>query len=94
MIGASFHPDNRVVRAGHAHIGDEGGAARQNALIGGGHVRVRADDGRDASVEIPAHGLLLAGGLGVNIHDDHFDVPAEAWPVPDRRCERDRRWGP
>ena len=59
---------------GHTHVGDVSRAVRQDALVGRGHVRVGAHHGGDAAVEIPAHGLLFAGGFGVNVDDDHFDV--------------------
>ena len=31
---------------------------------------------RDAAVEIAAHQLLVAGGLGVKVDEDHFDLGA------------------
>src|SRR5579885_471324 len=38
------HADDAVEIAGHTDIGDEGGAAGENAMVGGRRVRVRADD--------------------------------------------------
>src|SRR3989344_6923641 len=68
------HADNRVVTAGHADIGDVAGALGQDALVGGRHVRVGANDGAYTSVEVPAHAHLLARDLGVQIHEHHLDV--------------------
>ncbi len=43
---------------------------RQDALVGGLHVRMRPDHRRDLAVEMPAHGDLLRGRLGVEVHED------------------------
>ena len=48
------HADDAAARAGHADVGDVGGAAGQHARVGGRHVRVGADDRAHAAVEIPA----------------------------------------
>jgi len=45
-----------MVGPGHAAIGLVGGPAGQDAGVGGGHVRVGADHGRNAAVEVPAQG--------------------------------------
>ena len=63
-------PMTALVGAGHADVGDEGGAAGQDALVGGRHVGVGADDRRDPPVEVDAERLLLAGRLGVEV-DEH-----------------------
>ena len=42
----------------------------QDALVGGLHVRVRADDRRDPAVEVPAHRDLLRRRLGVEVDED------------------------
>ena len=65
-----LHADHRVVRAGHAGVGDRGRAARQDARVVRLHVRVRADHRRDAAVEPAGHRDLLARRLGVEV-DDH-----------------------
>ncbi len=57
------------MRAGHADVREVGRAARQDALVGGLHVRVRADHRGDASVEKPAHRELLGRGFGVKVHE-------------------------
>ena len=62
--------DHRVVRAGHAGVGDRGRAAREHARIVRLHVRVRAEHGGDASVEVARERDLLARRLGVEV-DDH-----------------------
>lgn len=51
-----FHADDRVVIAAHAGIGKVGGAAREDLMIGGGHMGVRAgDEARPAIAEV-THG--------------------------------------
>lgn len=39
-------------------------------VVGGRYVGVRADDQAGAAAEVVAHGLLLAGRLGVHVDDD------------------------
>ena len=65
-----FDADDRIVGAGHPDIRQVGRAFRQDAFVGGLHVRVRADDGGDAAVEVPAHRDLLGRRLGVEVHED------------------------
>ena len=74
----ALHADDRIVRAGHADVGDVGRAAGQHARVGGLHVRVGADDGRDPAVEVPAHRDLLGGRLRVHVHDDDAALVARA----------------
>src|SRR5579875_267476 len=62
--------DDPGVGARHPDIRLKGSALRQEALIRGGNVRMGAEDGADASIEVPAHGLLFAGGFRMHIHDD------------------------
>ena len=69
--------DHRIVGPGHAAIGLVGRAARQDARVGGGHVGVRADHRGNAAVQVPAHGDLLAGDLGVKIDEPHLDRRVE-----------------
>ena len=64
------HADHRIVVAGHADIGHEGGAARQNLVIGGRHMGVGADHQAGAAVAVEAHRLLLARRLAVHVDDD------------------------
>ena len=54
-----IEPDHPTGRAGHADIGDVGGAARENALIRRGHVRVRADHGRHAAIQMERQRFLF-----------------------------------
>jgi hypothetical protein len=69
-----LHADDGIVRAGHADVGDIGGAAREDVLVGGGDVGVRAEDDGNFSVEIPAHGLFFRCCFGVHIDEHHFDI--------------------
>jgi len=62
--------DDAAARAGHADVGDVGRPAWKDAPVGCRDVRVGADDGRHAAIEVPAHGDLLAGRLGVHV-DEH-----------------------
>ena len=57
--GLDGDADDRIVRSGHADVGDVRRAFRQDALVGGLHVRVGAEDRRDAAVEMPAHRQFL-----------------------------------
>ena len=64
--------DDGVVRAGHAYVGLVGGAVGEDALVGGGDVGVRADDGGEASVEIPTEGYFFAAGFAMEVEEDDF----------------------
>src|SRR5687767_12801781 len=55
--GGRIEADDAVQRPGHADVADVGRAARQDPLVGGGHVGVRAADGADPPVEIEAEGV-------------------------------------
>ena len=85
--GLDVDADDRVVRPGHADVGQVGRALRQDPLVGRLHVRVRADDGGDLAVEVPAHRDLLGGRLGVEVHEDDAR-PLRA--APRSRAEHDR----
>ena len=63
------HADDQIVIAGHADVGDEGGAARQDAVVGGRRMGVRADHEARAAVEEMTHRLFLARRLGVEVDD-------------------------
>ena len=65
---------NAVVWAGHADVALKRRAAGKDLLVGGGDVGVRAQHGADASVEIAAHQLHVAGRLGVKIDEHDFDL--------------------
>ena len=63
------------------------------------HVRVRADDGGHATVEVVAHGHLLAGRLGVEVDDDRLGqrCASSTSRVDDaerRRCRRRMKSSP
>ena len=72
------HADHRVVVAGHADIADEGGAAGQDAQVGGRRVGMGAGDEARAAVAEKAHRLLLAGRLRVHVDHDGVGRPAAA----------------
>ena len=64
------HADDGIVVAGHADVGDEGGAARQDLMVGGRRMRMGADHEARAAVAEMAHRLLLAGRLAMEVDDD------------------------
>ena len=67
-----FHADYAVIGAAHAYVGLVGGSAGEHALVGGGDVGVRAQNGGDAAIQVPAHRHLLAGGFCVEVYHDDF----------------------
>src|SRR5947199_10777618 len=67
-----FYSDNSVIRTGHAHVSQERCPLMQDALIRGRNVGMRTNDGSHASIQIPAHGHLFRGCLGVKVHEDHL----------------------
>ena len=66
--------EDAFVGAGHADVALKGRAAREDLLVGGGHVGVRAQNGANAPVQMPAHQLLVTGGFGVKVDQDHADI--------------------
>ena len=56
--------------AGHADVRHEGGAPRQDAMVGGRRVGMGADHEAGAAVDEKAHRLLLAGRLAMHVEDD------------------------
>ena len=67
-----FHADDGIVRSGHTAVCLVRRAARQDARVGGGNMRVRPHHRRNTSVQIPAHRHLLAGHLGMEIDEPDF----------------------
>ena len=57
-------------RAAHPGVADESRAMLENLFVGRLHVRVRPEDGRDATIEIPPDGDFLARCLPVRIDHD------------------------
>jgi hypothetical protein len=83
------HAEHGVARPDHAGVRHMRRALREDARIRGRHVRVRADDGREATVEVPAHGDLLARGFGVPVEDAHpWRIPAQLIEKTVDRAER------
>ena len=77
MSGSSLPmPMTRIVVAGHADVGDEGGAAGEDLVVGGRHMGVRADHEAGAAVAEMAHRLLLAGRLAMHVDDDGVGAAA------------------
>ena len=61
--------------AGHPQVGDEAGAAGEHPAVRRGNVGVGAPDRRRPAVQVPAHGPLFAGGLGMEIHQHQVKAP-------------------
>ena len=59
--------DDRVVRARHANISNEGRSVRKDPGIRRRNVGVSPEHGGDAAVEVPAERDLFAGGLGMDV---------------------------
>ncbi len=79
--------EDALVRAGHADVALEGRPAGKNLFVGRGHVGVGAQHGADAPVQVPAHQLLVAGGLGVEVDQDHADLGRQRGQHPVGRLE-------
>jgi len=69
-----FHADDRIVRAGHADVGDVGGPGGQHAEISRWDVRVRANHSGYLAIQVPAHGDFFRCGLGVHVDEDYFHL--------------------
>src|SRR5579883_351653 len=67
-----LNADDAVVWAGHANVGLEGSAFRQNPRVRCGHVGVGTQDGGDAPIQVPAHCDFFLGCFGVNVHQDYL----------------------
>src|SRR5919204_4462516 len=65
-----LHADHRVVRPGHAGVGDRRRSPRLHARVRGLDVRVRPDHRRHTAVEPARKRDLLARRLGVHVDDD------------------------
>jgi len=59
--------ENAVRGTAHTEVGNVARAVGKNLLVGGGNVRVRAEQNLDPSVEITTESKLFAGGFGVNV---------------------------
>src|SRR5438093_1926051 len=68
------HPDAPVPGSHHADVSDVGGSFGQDPGVGRGDVGVGAHHRARAAVEVPAHGGLLRGRLGVHVAEDDPDV--------------------
>src|SRR5450631_1710125 len=64
------HPDAAVPGPHHPDVGDVGGATGQDPGVGGRNVRVGPDHGAGPAVQVPTHGRLLRGRLGVHVAKD------------------------
>src|ERR1700694_2421669 len=68
------HDDAPVPGPDHPDVGHIGRATRENPAVCRRDVRVGADDGAHAAVEIPAHGCLLGGCFSVHVAEDDLYV--------------------
>src|SRR2546421_3277350 len=69
------HPDTAVPGPDHPNVGHIGGPSGQYPRVGGRDVGVRADHGAGPAVQVPPHGRLLRGGLGVHVAEDYVRLP-------------------
>ena len=76
-----LHPQDGQGGAGHAQVGDKARAPGQNLGVGGGHMGVGSPHGLDPAVQIPPHGPLLTGGLGVEVHKHQVGLHLRQNPV-------------
>src|SRR5712691_181789 len=68
------HPDAAVPRPHHADVRDVRRAAGKYPVVGSRDMRVGTDHGARPTVQVPAHGRLLRGGLGMHVAKDNADV--------------------
>src|SRR2546427_7884317 len=66
-----IYAQHGIARTDHTGVRHMRRALREHARIGRRHVGVRADDGREAAVEMPAHRDLLTRRLGVPVENAH-----------------------
>ena len=59
------------MRAGHSCVCNVCGAFFEDFFVGGGNVRVCAENAGDFAVEVLAHRDFFAGGLGVHIDENN-----------------------
>ena len=81
--------DHALVRAGEAAIAQKRRAAGKDLLVGGLHVRVRADDGAHAAIEHPRQRDLLRRRLRMEIDEDDLGRLAQTLDFRQRGMERD-----
>ena len=67
-----LHSNHAVMRARHADICLIRSSVGQHAGVRGCNVGVRAEYGRDSSIQVPAHRDLLRRCLGVDVHEHNF----------------------
>src|SRR5215472_3279524 len=82
-----FHADDRVVRAGHAHVRDIGRAPGKDAFISGGDVGMSAYDGGNLAVEVPTHRDFFRSGFSVHVHDYDLRIAGNAGELGRGRAE-------
>src|SRR5271157_301416 len=69
-----LHADDRFVWTGHAEVCEVSSALRKHRFVSSGNMRMRSQDGRHTSIEVPTQSLLLGGRLGVHVHDADLHV--------------------
>src|SRR5665213_819618 len=72
--GAFVHADAPVARPDHANVRDVGSAIRQHPGVRRRDVGMGAHNGACTSVQVPAHGGLFRGRLGVHVAEDDLDL--------------------
>ena len=70
---ALLHANDAAVTSSHTQVREIGRALVQDSFVGGLHVRVRAQHGRDAAIEKPTHGDFFRSCFGVHIDEANLD---------------------
>jgi hypothetical protein len=82
-----FHAYNGIVGPGHTDVRDEAGSLGQNVIVRRGDMGMSTENGRDFSVQEPAHRLLLRSGLRMYIDNDYFHFRRNFGDLGKRRAE-------
>src|SRR5260370_34684749 len=69
-----FHANHAVIRAGHAYVGNVGGAAGKYSLVGGRDVSMSSDYGGHSPVRITGQGDFVGSGLSINTQDNNHQL--------------------
>src|ERR1041384_2629574 len=80
--------DHRVVRPGHPHVGDVGGAAGKDPRVRRPDVGVGPQERGDPAVEMPSERHLFRGRLRVHVEHDHGRLLAHLADGPVGLLER------
>lgn len=66
------HSQDRIIRAGHPDIGDEGGSLWQDSSISRRRVSMSSNDRTHPPIQVPCERHFLRGSLCMHIDEDDF----------------------